>query len=102
MNTKNSLRSAARLFSATLLVGVLALTAFSQGGTSTVRGTVKDPAGNVVAGANVKLTNVTTNATRATTTRSCGPTRRRRSRAGSRTPAIGATPIVTPDGPPSR
>ena len=68
MNTKNSLRSAARLFSATLLVGVLALTAFSQGGTSTVRGTVKDPAGNVVAGANVKLTNVTTNATRATTT----------------------------------
>ena len=64
MNTRNSLRSAARFLSATLLVGLLALTAFAQGGTSTVRGTVKDPAGNVVAGANVKLNSVTTNATR--------------------------------------
>ena len=68
MNTRNSLRSAARFLSATLLVGLLALTAFAQGGTSIVRGTVKDPAGNVVAGANVKLISVTTNATRDTTT----------------------------------
>ncbi|HVF21803.1 MAG TPA: carboxypeptidase-like regulatory domain-containing protein, partial [Pyrinomonadaceae bacterium] len=68
MNTRNSLRSAARFLSATLLVGLLAMTAFAQGGTSTVRGTVKDPAGNVVAGANVKLISVGTNATRDTTT----------------------------------
>ena len=68
MNTRNSLRSAARLLSATLLVGLLALTAFAQGGTSIVRGTVKDPQGNLVAGANVKLINVATNVTRDTTT----------------------------------
>jgi hypothetical protein len=68
MNTRNSLRSAARLLSATLLVGLFALTAFAQGGTSIVRGTVKDPQGNVVAGANVKLISVGTNATRDATT----------------------------------
>lgn len=68
MKTRISLRSAARFLSATLLVGVFALTAFAQGGTSAVRGTVKDPQGNVVAGANVKLINVTTNAERTTTT----------------------------------
>lgn len=68
MNTRNSLRSAARFLSATLLVGLLALTAFAQGGTSTVRGTVKDPQGNVVAGANVKLINAATNVTRDATT----------------------------------
>ena len=68
MNTRNSLRSAALILSATLLVGLLALTAFAQGGTSTVRGTVKDPQGNLVAGANVKLISVNTNATRDTTT----------------------------------
>jgi hypothetical protein len=68
MKTRISLRSAARFFSAALLVGVFALTAFAQGGTSTVRGTVKDPQGNVVAGANVKLISVRTNAERTTTT----------------------------------
>ena len=68
MNTRNSLRSAARFLSATLLVGLLALTAFAQGGTSIVRGTVKDPQGNLVAGANVKLISAATNATRDTTT----------------------------------
>ena len=31
MNTRNSLRSAARFLSATLLVGLLALTAFARG-----------------------------------------------------------------------
>ena len=68
MNTRNSMRSAARFLSATLLVGLLALTAFAQGGTSSVRGTVKDPQGNLVAGANVKLISVGTNATRDATT----------------------------------
>lgn len=68
MKTRISLRSAARFFSAALLVGVFALTAFAQGGTSTVRGTVKDPQGNVVAGANVKLISVGTANERNTTT----------------------------------
>ncbi|HKS10171.1 MAG TPA: carboxypeptidase-like regulatory domain-containing protein [Pyrinomonadaceae bacterium] len=68
MKTRISLRSAARFLSAALLVGVFALTAFAQGGTSTVRGTVKDPQGNVVAGANVKLISVGTAAERSTTT----------------------------------
>ena len=72
MNTRNSLRSAARLLSAALLLGVFALTALAQGGTSAVRGTVKDPQGNLVAGASVKLVNVTTNAERSTTTSSDG------------------------------
>lgn len=68
MKTRISLRSAARFFSAAVLVGVFALTAFAQGGTSTVRGTVKDPQGNVVAGANVKLISVGTAAERSSTT----------------------------------
>ncbi|HEY0727937.1 MAG TPA: carboxypeptidase-like regulatory domain-containing protein, partial [Pyrinomonadaceae bacterium] len=68
MKTRISLRSAARFLSAALLIGVFALTAFAQGGTSAIRGSVKDPQGNVVAGANVKLINVTTNAERTTTT----------------------------------
>ena len=68
MKTRISLRSAARLLSAALLLGVFTLTALAQGGTSAVRGTVKDPQGNLVAGANVKLISVTTNAERATTT----------------------------------
>src|ERR1700752_3917191 len=68
MKTRISLRSAARFLSAALLVGVFSLTAFAQGGTSTVRGTVKDPQGNVVAGANVKLISVGTATERSTTT----------------------------------
>jgi Carboxypeptidase regulatory-like domain/TonB dependent receptor len=72
MITRNSLRSAAPFLTAALLLGVFALTAFAQGGTSAVRGTVKDPQGNLVAGANVKLVNVTTNAERTTTSSSDG------------------------------
>ena len=41
---------------------------FGQAGTSTVRGTVTDPQGNVVAGATVTLTNTGKNTTRTTTT----------------------------------
>jgi len=72
MKTRISLRSAARFLSATLLIGLFVLSAFAQQGTSTVRGTVKDPQGNVVPGASVKLINVATNAERATTSSSDG------------------------------
>ena len=64
MKTRISLRSAARFFSATFLIGLFVLSAFAQQGTSTVRGTVKDPQGNVVANAAVKLINMATNAER--------------------------------------
>jgi hypothetical protein len=72
MRIRISFRSAARFLSAALLLGVLTLTAFAQGGTSAVRGTVKDPQGNLVAGANVKLVNVTTNTERSSTTSNDG------------------------------
>lgn len=72
MKTRMSLRSAARFASALLLIGLFTVAAFAQGGTSTVRGTVKDPQGNVVAGASVKLISVTTNAVRSATTSSEG------------------------------
>src|SRR4026208_1951736 len=72
MKTRISLRSAARLLSAALLLGGFTLAAFAQGGTSAVRGTVKDPQGNLVSGANVKLINVTTNAERSSTTSNDG------------------------------
>ncbi|HEX6285431.1 MAG TPA: carboxypeptidase-like regulatory domain-containing protein, partial [Pyrinomonadaceae bacterium] len=64
MKTRISLRSAARFLSATLLIGLFVLSAFAQQGTSAVRGTVKDPQGNVVANATVKLINMATNAER--------------------------------------
>ncbi|HEY2973514.1 MAG TPA: TonB-dependent receptor [Pyrinomonadaceae bacterium] len=48
------------------------LTSFGQAGTSTVRGTVTDPQGNVVPGATVTLTNVGTNTSRTTTTSDVG------------------------------
>lgn len=68
MKTRKFLRSATRFASAFFLIGLLALTAFAQGGTSTVRGTVKDQQGNFVAGASVKLINIANNATRTATT----------------------------------
>src|SRR5260370_40800249 len=51
-----------------LLVSLLLSAAFSwsQTGTSTVRGTITDPQGRVVAGATVTLTNVATNTVRTT------------------------------------
>src|SRR5260370_162880 len=55
-----------------LVIATAALTAFGQAGTSTVRGTVADPQGNVVAGATVTLTSVATNTSRTTTTSDSG------------------------------
>ena len=72
MKTRISLRSAARFLSATLLIGLFSLCAFAQQGTSTVRGTVKDPQGNVVAGATVKLISMAKGAERTATTSSEG------------------------------
>ena len=64
MKIRISLRSSARFFSATLLIGMFVLSAFAQQGTSIVRGTVKDPQGNLVAGATVKLISAATGAAR--------------------------------------
>ena len=68
MKTRFFMRSATRFASALLLIGLCALAVFAQQGTSIVRGTVKDPQGNVVSGATVKLTSASTNATRTSTT----------------------------------
>src|SRR5258708_7932557 len=69
MNSPSFLRSRFVLALSTFLV-LLASSIFvcGQQGTSTVRGTVKDPQGNVVTGATVTLTNVGTTAARTTTT----------------------------------
>lgn len=72
MKIRISLRSAARSLSATLLIGLFALSAFAQQGTSMVRGTVRDPQGNVVPNATVKLINVQTNAARTGQTSEAG------------------------------
>src|SRR5215204_5555522 len=68
MKTRIFLSSATRFASAFLIIGLCALTIFAQQGTSIVRGTVKDPQGNVVAGASVKLISVANNAERTATT----------------------------------
>jgi len=72
MKRRISLRSAARFLSATLLIGLFSLCAFAQQGTSTVRGTVKDPQGNVVAGATVKLISLAKGGERTATSSSDG------------------------------
>ena len=72
MKTRTLLRNATRFAAAFFLIGLFALTALAQGGTSTVRGTVKDQQGNVVTGAAVKLINVTNNATRTSTSTADG------------------------------
>jgi hypothetical protein len=51
-----------------LIIATAALSAFGQAGTSTIRGTVTDPQGNVVAGATVTLINPATTASRTATT----------------------------------
>src|SRR5215472_12506774 len=45
------------LFGIILVGGLTAAPAFGQAGTSTIRGLVKDPQGNVVSGATVSITN---------------------------------------------
>src|SRR5437588_5376165 len=57
----------ASTFGILLLIVTAALSALGQAGTSTVRGLVKDPQGDVVPGATVRLINPATNASRTTT-----------------------------------
>ncbi|HEU4770338.1 MAG TPA: carboxypeptidase-like regulatory domain-containing protein, partial [Pyrinomonadaceae bacterium] len=72
MKTRKLLRSATRFASALLVIGLFALSVFSQQGTSAVRGTVKDTQGNVVPGASVRLISAATGKERETTTSSDG------------------------------
>ena len=60
------------LLSVLLLVSIGCLVVLGQAGTSTVRGTVTDQQGNVVAGATVTLTNSGTSNSRTTTTSDVG------------------------------
>ena len=55
-----------------VLLGIGAVTALGQTGTSSVRGTVVDPTGKLVSGASVTLTNTETNASRTQTTSDSG------------------------------
>ena len=57
-----------RLLSSLLALVVLTTTAWGQASSSTVRGTVYDPANAVIPKANVTLTNTATNVVRTTTT----------------------------------
>src|SRR5436189_481836 len=50
-------RSVSLSFGVLFLMSFACFTAFGQSGTSTIRGTVTDPQGNVVAGASVTLAN---------------------------------------------
>src|SRR5438874_1919096 len=73
MERNNLLAKLSFFLLSTLLISALGcLTAFGQAGTSTVRGTVTDPQGNVVAGATVNLINPTTNTNRTTTSNDVG------------------------------
>ena len=72
MKSKNLLRDFVQGCSTFVLLLVFAVAVFAQQGTSTIRGTVADPNGNVVSGASVTLTNVGTGATRTTTTTDAG------------------------------
>ena len=60
------------ILSALLLLVVCSITAIAQQGTSTIRGVVKDPQSNVVAGASVTLTNLGTSVSRTTTSSESG------------------------------
>ncbi|MGI9168288.1 MAG: carboxypeptidase-like regulatory domain-containing protein, partial [Pyrinomonadaceae bacterium] len=73
MNTQSFLRSRKGLvLSALLVLLAFSSAAFAQQGTSTVRGTVKDQQGNVVAGAAITLTNLGTNNSRTATSNEIG------------------------------
>jgi len=62
----------ALILSALLVALVSSSVALAQQGTSSIRGTVKDPQGNVVAGATVTLSNLGTSASRSATTTESG------------------------------
>src|SRR5215216_1337179 len=55
-----------------VLLSIWSMTVLGQTGTSSVRGTIVDPAGKVVSGATVTITNTETNATRNQTTTDSG------------------------------
>ena len=57
---------------ASVVVLMIALPLYSQTGTSTIRGTITDPNGRVVASATVTITNVATNGNRTTTSTDSG------------------------------
>ena len=67
MKSRNLLRGIVQGCTAFVLLGLFAVSALAQQGTSTIRGSIKDPQGNVVSGASVKLTSMATNASRTTT-----------------------------------
>jgi len=71
MKRKNLLGGVS-LLCALMLLAIYSTLIVGQQGTSTVRGLVKDPQGNVVPGASVKLTNLGTNLSRSTTTSDTG------------------------------
>jgi Carboxypeptidase regulatory-like domain len=68
MNRKRFLRSGVHLLLCGLVLLFLCPNVLAQTGTSSVRGTVKDPQGGAVAGATVTLTNTERNFTRTQTT----------------------------------
>src|ERR1700758_1030562 len=72
MNRRSLLANIFALVFGVLFVLMTTVTAWGQAGTATVRGLVKDPQGNVVAGATVTLTNEATTASRTVTTTTDG------------------------------
>lgn len=72
MKSKNLLRGIVQGLSTFVMLSLVAVTVLAQQGTSTIRGTVVDPNGNVVTGATVTLTNTGTGATRTATTTDAG------------------------------
>jgi protocatechuate 3,4-dioxygenase beta subunit len=65
----HALTNLVKRFSAAFLVlTLLAITGFAQSGNSTVRGTVKDPQGNLIAGATITITNPEKNFSRTQST----------------------------------
>lgn len=65
---KDLVRFFAQAFSLMLLLGLLAVSAFSQTNKGTIKGTITDQGGGVVQKATVKVTNIDTNAERSVTT----------------------------------
>jgi len=72
MSRRSLLKNTFILVSGILFVFLTTVSVFAQAGTSSVRGLVKDPQGNVVAGAAVALTNSATSFSRTTTTTTDG------------------------------